>query len=142
PAVARASPSRKTLDRLLARAGACSRTQARAAIAAGRARVNGVVVRDPDAWVDLVRDRVLLDGEPLRARQRAVWMLHKPVGTISTRSDERGRPTVYSLLPAGLDWLAAVGRLDLDSSGLLLFTNDSLLANAITSPGSKLPKVY
>src|SRR5206468_2816403 len=79
--VPRASSSRKTLDRLLARTGACSRTQARTAIAAGRARVNGVVVRDPDAWVDLVRDRVLFDGAPLQHRPKAVWMLHKPVGT-------------------------------------------------------------
>ena len=138
----RASPSRRTLDRLLSRAGVCSREQARAAIAAGRVQVNGVVVRDPAAWVDLVRDKVHCDGAPLRARRKVVWMLHKPVGYLTTRADERGRATVYALLPDGLDWLAPVGRLDRDTSGLLLFTNDGELANAILEPASKLPKAY
>ena len=76
---------RKTnLDRLLSRAGVCSREQARTAVAAGRAQVNGVVVRDPDAWIDVVRDRVRFDGVPLRARSKAVWMLHKPCGYVTT----------------------------------------------------------
>jgi pseudouridine synthase len=140
--VPRASPSRKTIDRLLSRAGVCSREQARAAVAAGRVTVNGRVLRDPDAWVDLVRDAVALDGEPLRARKKAVWMLHKPTGCVTTRRDERGRTTVFALLPPGLDWLAPIGRLDLDTSGLLLFTNDGDLARAVLDPASKLPKTY
>ena len=133
---------KKTLDRLLSRAGLCSRSQAQQTIAAGRVQVNGRTVRDPEAWVDAVRDRVLVDGAPLRARAKEVWVLHKPVGYVTTAADEHGRDTVYALLPADAAWLAPVGRLDQDSSGLLLFTNDSDLAHAISAPASKLPKTY
>ncbi len=132
----------KSLDRLLSRAGLCSRTDAQAWIRAGRVTVNGRVLRDPEAWVDIVRDKVVVDGELLRARPKEVWVMHKPVGYVTTTDDEHGRETVYSLLPAELTWLAPIGRLDLDSSGLLLFTNDSDLAAGITDPKSKLPKVY
>ncbi len=133
---------KKTVDRVLSRAGACSRTQARAAIAAGRVQVNGRTVRDPDAWIDPGRDRVALDGQALRARGKEVWALHKPAGFVTTAADERGRTTVYALLPPEATWLAPVGRLDRDSSGLLLFTNDSDLAAAITAPVHQLPKSY
>ena len=132
----------KSLDRLLSRAGLCSRTDAQAWIRAGRVTVNGRVLRDPEAWVDIVRDKVVVDGELLRARPKEVWVMHKPIGYVTTTDDEHGRDTVYSLLPAELTWLAPIGRLDLDSSGLLLFTNDSDLAAGITDPKSKLPKVY
>jgi len=133
---------KKTIDRVLSRSGACSRSQARQWIAAGRVKVNGRVVRDPDAWMDPVRDEIALDGAPVRPQRKEVWMLHKPVGVVTTANDEHGRDTVYALLPKDLPWLAPVGRLDQDTSGLLLFTNDSDLAHAITSPGSKLPKTY
>jgi 23S rRNA pseudouridine2605 synthase len=133
---------KKTLDRVLSRMGACSRSQARAAIVAGRVQVGGRTVRDPDAWIDAARDRVTLDGAPLRARPKEVWALHKPAGYVTTADDEHGRDTVYALLPPDACWLAPVGRLDRDSSGLLLFTNDSDLAHAITAPASKLPKTY
>lgn len=137
------SPSgKKTLDRVLSRAGLCSRSQAREAIAAGRVRVNSRVVRDPDLWIDPVHDKVVCDGESLRARRKEVWMLHKPVGYVTTANDERNRPTVYALLPEDATWLGPVGRLDQDTSGLLLFTNDSDLANALCDPASKLPKTY
>jgi pseudouridine synthase len=133
---------KKTLDRLLSRAGLCSRNQAQQAIAQGRVQVNGHVVRNPETWVDPVRDRVTCDGAPVRARAKEVWVLHKPTGYVTTADDEHGRDTVYALLPEDAAWLAPVGRLDRDSSGLLLFTNDSDLAHAITAPTSKLPKVY
>lgn len=132
----------KTLDRAISRAGLCSRTQARAAIAAGRVTVDGRCVRNPDTWVDPVRDRIAVDGAPLQARAREVWLLHKPVDYVTTAADEHDRATVYALLPADAAWLAPVGRLDRDSSGLLLFTNDSDLAHAITAPATKLPKTY
>jgi 23S rRNA pseudouridine2605 synthase len=132
----------RTLDRVLSRMGACSRGQARVAIAAGRVQVDGRTVRDPDAWVDPARMRVTLDGAPVRARAKEVWALHKPVAYVTTAADEHGRDTVYALLPQGHAWLAPVGRLDRDSSGLLLLTNDSDLAHAITSPATKLPKTY
>jgi 23S rRNA pseudouridine2605 synthase len=137
-----ATAGKKTLDRLLSRAGLCSRSQAQQTIRAGRVQVNGRVVRDPEAWCDVVRDHVVVDGAPLRARGKEVWVLHKPVGYVTTAADEHDRDTVYALLPADAAWLAPVGRLDRDSSGLLLFTNDSDLAHAITAPASKLPKVY
>lgn len=137
-----AGPGKKTLDRALSRAGVCSRTQARALVDAGRVTVNGRAARDPEAWIDLVRDRVLVDGQPLQAVRKQVWMLHKPVGYVTTADDERGRQTVYDLLPADVPWLAPVGRLDKDTSGLLLFTNDSDLAHAITEPSTELPKRY
>ncbi len=127
---------------MLSRAGLCSRTQAQAAIAQGRVTVNGRVVRNPETWVDAVRDRVTFDGAALRARQKEVWLLHKPVGYVTTAADEHDRDTVYALLPEHSAWLAPIGRLDQDSSGLLLFTNDSDLAHAITNPVSKLAKVY
>jgi len=127
---------------MLSRAGLCSRSQAREAIAAGRVRVNSRVVRDPDLWIDPVRDKVVCDGESLRARRKEVWMLHKPVGYVTTANDERNRPTVYALMPEDMTWLGPVGRLDQDTSGLLLFTNDSDLANELTDPASKLPKTY
>ncbi|MBL8748770.1 MAG: rRNA pseudouridine synthase [Planctomycetes bacterium] len=133
---------KKTLDRALSRTGACSRSQAREAIAAGRVQVNRRTVRDPDAWVEPGRDRLFLDGAPVRAQKKEVWMLHKPIGVVTTARDEHGRDTVYALLPPDLPWLAPVGRLDQDTSGLLLFTNDSDLAHAITAPASKLPKTY
>src|SRR5688500_16877185 len=116
-----ATGGRKTLDRVLSRAGLCSRTEAQATIAAGRVQVNGQIVRDPETWIDPVRDKVLCDGAALRARRKEVWMLHKPVGYVTTARDERDRTTVYALLPKDLPWLAPVGRLDVDTSGLLLF---------------------
>lgn len=137
-----AASGKKTLDRLLSRAGLCSRSEAQALVRAGRAQVNGRIVRDPETWVDPARDRVLVDGAPLRARGKEVWALHKPVGYVTTAADEMGRDTVYALLPEDATWLGPVGRLDRDSSGLLLFTNDSDLAHAITAPASKLPKTY
>ena len=133
---------KKTLDRVLSRAGMCSRTEAQAAIRAGRVTVNGRTVRDPETWLDAAADRVTFDGAPLRARGKEVWALHKPTGYVTTARDEHGRDTVYALLPDGATWLAPVGRLDADSSGLLLFTNDSDLAHAISAPASKLPKTY
>lgn len=133
---------RRTLDRALARSGTCSRSEAQAAIAAGRVTVNGHVVRDPMHWLDPRLDRIALDGEPVQERPKVVWVLHKPTGLLTTRSDERGRETVYQLMAEAPGWLGPVGRLDKDTSGLLLFTNDTDLADAITSPRSKLAKCY
>ena len=144
PAILPDVPARqtRTLDRLLSRAGVCSRTAAQRAIAEGRVQVNGRVVRDPEQWIDAGRDVVQFDGTEVRERQKEVWLLHKPTGYVTTASDERGRATVYELLPQDHTWLAPIGRLDRDTSGLLLFTNDSDLGDAITAPASKLPKTY
>ncbi len=134
--------TRKTLDRALSRAGLFSRSAARAAVQAGRVTVNGRLVRDPDAWVDPARDRLACDGQAVRAAEKRYLMLHKPPGYVTTRSDERGRATVYDLLPSDLPWLAPIGRLDRESSGLLLFTNDSDFADAITDPRTHVEKTY
>ena len=132
----------KTLDRVLSKAGAGSRTEARSWIGNGRVAVNGKLIRTPDHWVDPRRDRVTLDGKPLAAAVMRYILLYKPKGFLSTYRDPEGRPTVYDLLTGVNQFLGTVGRLDLDTSGLLLMTNDNDLAEAITNPERKIPKTY
>lgn len=132
----------KTLDRVLSKAGVGSRVDARAMIRAGRIKVNGQVVRDPDHWVDMKRDRVRLDGKPLQARQKTYVLLYKPAGYLTTYRDPQGRPTVYDLITGVGTFVSPVGRLDLDTSGLLLMTNDNQLAERVTNPESHVPKTY
>ena len=132
----------KTLERVLSKAGAGSRVDARGWIRAGRVRVNGQVVRDPDLWVDMKRDRVRLDGKPLQARERIYLLLYKPTGYLTTYRDPQGRPTVYDLIADLGTFVSPVGRLDLDTSGLLLMTNDNQLAERVTNPESHVPKTY
>jgi 23S rRNA pseudouridine2605 synthase len=132
----------KTLDRVLSKAGLGSRTDARSWIGAGRVSVNGKVIQTPDHWVDLERDRVTLDGKPVSQQKKIYVLLYKPTGYITTYRDPEGRPTVYDLL-ADLDqWVAPVGRLDLDTSGLLILTNDNEFADLVMSPEHKVPKTY
>ena len=119
-----------------------SRTEARKFIAGGRVRVNGKVIRDPDHWIDLGRDRISFDGKPLEAAPRLYILLYKPKGYLTTRKDPEGRPTVYDLIRDVPHWVTPVGRLDLDTSGLLLLTNDTDFADRIMSPGFKVPKTY
>ncbi len=119
-----------------------SRTDARKWIGAGKVRVNGKVVKDPDRWVDLQRDRITLDGKPLRQAAKTYLLLYKPKGYLTTYRDPEGRPTVYDLLADAGTWLAPVGRLDLDTSGLLLLTNDTDFAEHIMNPDHKVPKTY
>ena len=132
----------KTLERVLSKAGVGSRTDARGWIAAGRVKVNGKVTRDPDQWIDMARDHVRLDNKPLEARARLYVLLYKPTGYLTTYKDPGGRPTVYDLVADVGTFLSPVGRLDLDSSGLLLMTNDNQLAERITNPDSHVPKTY
>ena len=133
---------RKTLDRALSRAGVMSRKQAELAIRDGRVRVNGLRERDPAFWVDLSRDDVRVDEQPLARWQPLYLALHKPAGLVTTRDDEHGRGTVYELLKDVPAWIAPVGRLDKETSGLLLFTNDTDLAEHVTNPTSSLWKTY
>jgi pseudouridine synthase len=132
----------KTLERVLSKAGLGSRTEARSWIGARRVKVNGRVVQDPDAWVDLERDSVTLDDAPVVARERIYLLLNKPAGYITTYRDPEGRPTVYDLLPDRERYLFPVGRLDLDTSGLLLMTNDTEFAERLTNPAHHVPKTY
>ena len=137
----RSSPL-KSLERVLSKAGAGSRTDARAWILAGRVTVNGAVARTPDRRVDVSRDRVRLDGKPLAARERVYLLLHKPTGYVTTHRDPEGRPTVYDLIRDVGTFVSPVGRLDVETSGLLLLTNDTQFADRVTSPASHVPKTY
>lgn len=131
-----------TLARALSKLGVLSRTQAAAAIVAGRVSVGGEVERDPERWLDPDRSKITLDGRVVTKQAAVYYALHKPVGYVTTRQDERGRQTVYDLLPPDLPWLFPVGRLDKDSSGLLLLTNDTRFADQVSDPSRKWPKLY
>lgn len=132
----------KTLERVLSKAGLGSRTEARKWIAARRVKVNGQVVDDPDRWVDLDRDRIAFDGKPLKREQKKYVLLYKPTGYLTTYRDPQGRPTIYDLIPDRESYLFPVGRLDLDTSGLLILTNDAAFAERVTNPDFKVPKTY
>ena len=132
----------KTLDRALSKAGLGSRTEARSWIGDGRVSVNGRVIQTPDHWVDLGRDKIALDGKPIRQSEKLYLLLYKPKGYLTTYKDPEGRPTVYDLMPELKAWVFPVGRLDLDSSGLLVMTNDTILAEWLTNPDHKVPKTY
>jgi len=132
----------KTLERVLSKAGVGSRVDARSWTHAGRVSVNGQITRNPDQWIDMKRDRVLFDGKPLVARERIYLLLYKPPGYLTTYKDPEGRPTVYDLIADAGTFLSPVGRLDLDTSGLLLMTNDNQFAERVTNPNSHVPKTY
>jgi len=130
------------LAKYLAHAGVASRRAAEGAIAAGRVRVDGATVTDPALDVDDTA-RVEVDGKRLRgAEARVVYALHKPLGVVSTARDTHGRKTVVSLVPARGLRLYPIGRLDADSSGLILLSNDGELANRLTHPRFEVPKTY
>jgi 23S rRNA pseudouridine2605 synthase len=132
-----------SLARALSKLGACSRKQAEGLIAAGRVAVGGQVVTAANRRVDLALERVALDGKLLRpASGRWVVALHKPVGYVTTRSDPGGRRTVYDLLTGFEHWVFPVGRLDRDSSGLLILTDDHRLGQTLTDPDQHVPKTY
>jgi 23S rRNA pseudouridine2605 synthase len=132
----------KTLDRVLSRAGLGSRTEARRWIAEGRVAVNGKKVLTPDAWVDPARERVTFDGRPLLTARKVYLLLYKPKGYLTTYKDPEGRATIYDLLKDVREWVFPAGRLDQDSSGLLLITNDTAFGDFVTDPQSHVPKTY
>ena len=132
----------KTLERVISKAGLGSRTDARSWIHAGKVQVNGRVVMNPDHWVDMERDRVRFDGKPLEKQERIYLLLYKPTGYITTYKDPEGRPTVYDLLRDVDVFVVPVGRLDLDTSGLLILTNDTQFAERIMNPDFHVPKTY
>ena len=133
---------RVPLGRAVSKLGLASRSEARTLIAAGRVTVNGRIVRDMLARVDVERSRIALDGVAGEQAERLVIALHKPRGVVTTRSDPQGRPTVYSLITGVPRRVVPVGRLDLASSGLILCTNDTLFGDWLASPESGVPKVY
>jgi 23S rRNA pseudouridine2605 synthase len=130
------------LHRALSKLGWGSRTQAWDWVRAGEVCVDGRVITDPLTWVDLDRQRITRKGATPEAPAPLTLALHKPRGIVVTRRDERGRRTVYDLLPPHLPWLFPVGRLDADSEGLLILTNDSALAVRLTEPEHAVLKTY
>jgi len=131
------------LQKIIAAAGVTSRRKAEELIVQGRVSVNGHVVRELGSKADPDRDKIYVDGKPLpRRRGHIVILLNKPTGVVSTLRDPQGRATVVSLLSGVKQRVYPVGRLDYNSSGLLLLTNDGGLANFLTSRASKIPRTY
>jgi len=127
---------------VLSKAGLASRTQARSWIHERRVEVNGKLVENPDEWINFKNDEVTVDGRPLSAEKKIYLLLYKPKGFVTTAKDPDGRPTVYDLIKDVKTWISPVGRLDLDTTGLLILTNDTQLAERLTNPDHKVPKTY
>jgi 23S rRNA pseudouridine2605 synthase len=127
---------------VIARAGVASRRDAEAMIAEGRVALNGAVLDSPAVNVT-DKDRIEVDGEPLPARERTrLWLFHKPRGLVTTARDPEGRPTVFESLPEDMPRVVAVGRLDINTEGLLLLTNDGGLAKVIAHPDTGWMRRY
>ena len=141
--MSRTNTIRRTgLARALSKMGYCSRSSAAVLIRNGEVRVDGRVVRDPESPVMAGKSRIEVSGERIEGAGRIYLMLNKPRGIVTTARDEKGRATVYSLLPEYRQWLAPVGRLDKASEGLLLLTNDMRWAAQIAAPESDIEKRY
>lgn len=133
---------RQRLQKILSSCGIASRRRAEEIIAAGRVRVNGIVATLGQS-ADIANDTIELDGKPLEKRQPCVYiMLNKPQGCLTTVSDDRGRPTVMELVSDVGVRVYPVGRLDMDSEGLLLLTNDGEFAQSVAHPSSGKTKTY
>src|SRR5512133_4071649 len=136
----RIAPQR--IAKVLARAGLCSRRDAERWIAEGRVAVDGTVLTTPAVTVTPDSD-IRVDGKPLPQPERArLWRYHKAAGLVTTHRDEKGRPTVFAALPSGLPRLISIGRLDLNSEGLLLLTNDGALARRLELPATGWVRRY
>jgi len=132
-----------TLSRALSKLGIMSRRQAMGTIWSGRVKVNGVVVKKHNVWVDLANDEIALDGKVLERQREYVYLaLYKPVNVMTARFDRMGRKTIYDFLPDVGRWVFPVGRLDYDSEGLLILTDNGPLSQRIASPEHHVPKTY
>lgn len=130
------------LERAFSKLGLASRTQAREWINDGRVRVDGVLVKDPLRPVVPETVKLALDGKSLKGSAWRTVLMYKPKGVVTTRSDEKGRPTVFSLLDDEGSYLHPVGRLDMATTGLLLLTNDTRLSSWLTDPRNKIVRSY
>jgi 23S rRNA pseudouridine2605 synthase len=135
-------PGYVPLERALSKLGIASRTQAREWIEAGKVRVNGVLRTNPLFGVVPETARIEIGGAQVEAASRRTLLLYKPRGVVTTHSDEKGRPTVFSLIQEPTAHFIAVGRLDWATSGLLILTNDTRLAAWLTDPANEVPRVY
>jgi 23S rRNA pseudouridine2605 synthase len=131
------------LARALSKLGYCSRSAAADLIRTGKVRVDGAIRRDPHYQVQHVKQRIEVEGHKVQAAKFVYLALNKPRGLVTTRSDEKGRPTTYQCLEGhSFPFISPVGRLDQASEGLLLMTNDTHWAAGITEPGSGILKIY
>ncbi len=130
------------IAKIIARAGICSRRDAEKLIDEGRVRVNNAVLKTP-AYVVGPGDEIKVDGKPLKTPEKTrLFLFHKPTGLVTTAKDERGRETVFDAMPPELPRLVSVGRLDLNSEGLLLLTNDGGLARHLELPATGWRRKY
>ncbi len=130
------------LARAISKLGYASRSRASELIRAGRVQLNEKVCRNPEAPTHIGKDRIEINGDLVEESKKIYLMLNKPRGIVTTASDEKGRETIYSLLPSDLPWIAPVGRLDKASEGLLLLTNDSEWGANVMDPANHWPKTY
>jgi len=135
-------PGYVPLERALSKLGTASRTVSRQWILDGKVKVNGALRKDPLFPVIPERAKIEIEERPVAKAPHRTFLLHKPRGVVTTRSDEKGRPTVFSLIPEPGLHLIAVGRLDWATSGLLLLTNDTRLADWLSDPGSAISRTY
>ena len=136
------APKGERIAKVMARAGLCSRREAERWIVAGRVAVNGQVLETAAVTVTAA-DSVTVDGKPLAAPERSrLWRYHKPPGLMTTHRDPQGRPTVFERLPADMGRVISVGRLDLNSEGLLLLTNNGELARRLELPETGWTRRY
>ena len=141
--MATTAKNKVSLERALSKLGLASRSEARALIASGRVSIDGRTVTDPTRRVTPETIAIEIDGcVPKRATESIAIALHKPRGYVTTRSDPEGRKTVYDLLADLSERVVPVGRLDLATSGLLILTNDTQLADWLTDPRNAIPRVY
>lgn len=136
------SSGKFALERALSKLGLASRSQTRGWILDGRIKVNGKTVKDPLYPVRAGKDNITLDDKRVRRESYKTILLYKPRSVVTSRSDERGRRTIFDLLPEELRSLHPVGRLDMATTGLLLLTNDTKLSSYLTDPANAIKRVY
>ena len=129
------------LNKYIASTGLCSRRKADELIEAGKVGVNGKIITELGFYVR-EKDKVTVEGKTVRPKNLEYYRFYKPAGYITTLEDEKGRKTIYDIIPPELKHLKPVGRIDKDSTGLLILTNDGELINRMTHPSIKVPKVY
>lgn len=129
------------LNKYIASTGVCSRRKADELIIDGKVSVNGKIITELGFYIR-EKDKVTVEGQIVKPQNLEYYRFYKPAGYITTQNDEKGRKTIYDIIPAELKHLKPVGRLDKESTGLLILTNDGELINQMTHPSVKVPKVY
>ena len=137
-----AMKGRVTLERALSKLGFASRTEARDLIETGRVKVHGSVEKNPARPVNPDSAHIEVDGEKTTRAETELFIFHKPKGVVTTKRDPEGRKTIYDCLPKEFHHFHPVGRLDMNTTGLLLITNDTKLSNFLTDPESQIPRTY